>query len=180
MSTVWVTSDLHFSHNNILKFEPEVRQFTDVQDMDEAMILEWNASVKPNDTVYILGDFAFCHADKAAKIARRLNGHKILIEGNHDKKLVQDANFVSCFKETHKYLDINYHGTMVVMFHYAISQWDQCHRGSVHLHGHAHSSKSGQEHLRCRNVGYDMTGKVVSRMDEVIKDALKGAFKSHH
>ena len=87
MSTVWITSDLHFGHHNILKFEAKNRRFNSSTEMDEFMIREWNAKVRANDTVYILGDFAFCSAEEAATIARRLNGHKILVKGNHDREL---------------------------------------------------------------------------------------------
>ena len=140
--TTWVTSDLHFGHANIMRFCPQARSRfnNDVTYMNEQMIQEWNQTIALDDKVYILGDVAFLPADKAVKILRRLNGTKILIEGNHDRKLLNDPAFRSCFLEVHPYLCITYEKTRVVMFHYPIAEWDQMHRGAVHFHGHLHGS----------------------------------------
>jgi calcineurin-like phosphoesterase family protein len=148
--------------------------------MDEAMIREWNEIVQPEDLTYILGDVAFHNAQKATAIMRRLNGTKILVEGNHDKKALHDKSFYNCFSEVHKYLDINYNGTKIVMFHYPIAEWDQMHRGAVHFHGHLHGGQSGLEKFRARDMGFDATGQIVMLMEDAIKDALKGEIKGHH
>ena len=59
--------------------------------MNEIIIRNWNNAVKPEDKVYVLGDFALIrgedHEDKMQKltnICNRLNGMKILVYGNHD------------------------------------------------------------------------------------------------
>ena len=180
MSTKWVTSDLHFGHANILKFESENRKFKSATEMDEFMISEWNRNVRPNDTVYILGDFAFCTPREAANIARRLNGKKILVRGNHDRELLTEPEFCQQFVEIAPDYFMTHSGTYIHMYHFPIVEWDRCHRGSVHLYGHLHSSDSGLEKMRARNVGYDSTGRVVSRLDDIVKDALKGEIKKHH
>ena len=177
----FITSDLHFGHANIMKFCPVTRAgFKDVPHMDETMIQEWNRDVSPDDEVYILGDIAFHNAQKATEIVRRLNGTKILIEGNHDVKTLNDPEFRSCFKEVHKYLRMTHNGTVVCMFHFPILEWDQMHRGSVHFFGHVHGGKTGLEKYRARDVAFDATGRVVSDFDMMIADALKGEIKSHH
>ena len=178
----WVTSDLHFGHTNIMKFCPQsrARYKNDVNYMNETMVKEWNDTIDPEDTVYILGDVAFLPAQKATEYMRRLNGTKILVEGNHDRKLLNDPSFRGCFKEVHKYLDINYEGTKVVMFHYPIAEWDQMHRGAVHLHGHLHGGTSGMEEFRCRDMGMDATGFIAIPMEVAIRDAMTGKIKGHH
>jgi len=178
----WVTSDLHFGHKNIMNFCPESRaRFNnDLDYMHEAMIKEWNELIGPADTVYILGDVAFMSGFNASLIMMRLNGSKILVEGNHDRKTLMDVNFRKEFKEVHKYLDINYNGTKVVMFHYPIAEWDQMHRGSVHLHGHLHGNTSGLENFRCRDMGMDATGVIAMSMEDAIASAMTGQIKSHH
>lgn len=178
----WVTSDLHWGHANIMKFCPvsRARFRNDVAYMNEAMIKEWNALIEPQDLVYILGDVAFLPAQKAAVTVNRLNGTKILVEGNHDRKALNDPTFQGCFQEVHKYLDINYNGTKVVMFHYPISEFDQQHRGAVHLHGHLHGGLSGLEHFRVLDVGMDATGMIAISMDDAVAQALKGQIKGHH
>lgn len=178
----WVTSDLHFGHKNIMNFCPlsRARFRNDLAYMNEAMVKEWNDLISPEDLVYILGDVAFLSGSDAAKIMIRLNGTKILVEGNHDRKALMDVNFRGAFKEVHKYLDINYDGTKVVMFHYPIAEWDQMHRGSVHLHGHLHGGVSGMEKYRCRDMGMDATGMIAITMEDAIKSAMTGEIKGHH
>lgn len=178
----FITSDLHLGHQNIMKFCPESRaRFrNEVDYMNEAMVREWNDLIEPADLVYILGDVAFLPAQKAAEYMKRCNGTKILVEGNHDRKALNDPTFRKCFKEVHKYLDINYNGTKVVMFHYPIAEWDQMHRGAVHFHGHLHGGTSGMEKFRCRDMGMDATGMIAISMEDAIKDAMKGEIKGHH
>lgn len=178
----WVTSDLHFGHKNIMTFcrEARARFKLDLEYMNEAMVKEWNDLIAPEDTVYILGDVAFLPAQKATEYMRRLNGNKILVEGNHDRKLLQDRNFRDEFVEVHKYLDVNYNGTKVVMFHYPIAEWDQMHRGAVHLHGHLHGGESGMEAFRCRDMGMDATGRIAVTIEDAIRDAMTGKIKGHH
>lgn len=177
----FITADLHFGHTNIQKFCPHTRgKYRDVDHMNEEMVRIWNETVCPEDKVYILGDVAFMPAHKAAAMVNRLNGFKILIEGNHDRKALNDPTFRACFVEVHKYLWIPYNGFQIVMFHYPIAEWDQMHRGALHFHGHLHGGPSGLEHFRARDVGVDATGQVVTLMEDVIADALKGQIKGHH
>lgn len=177
----FITSDLHFGHRNIMKFCPSNRgHFKDIDHMREEMIRLWNSIVGVDDLTYILGDVAFCSADEAAQIMRRLNGKKILIEGNHDRKLLNNQNFKDCFQEIHKYLWLNYNGTEVILFHYPIWEWDQMHRGSVHFHGHLHGNPNGMSKYRVKDVGYDATGQIVISMEEAIAGALKGEIRRHH
>lgn len=178
----WITSDLHFGHTNIMKFCPitRARFKNDVEYMNEAMVKEWNEIVEPDDKVYILGDVAFLPSLKAIQILKRLNGSKVLVKGNHDRKLLNDPVFRACFTEVHDYLDITYNGTRVIMFHYPIAEWDQMHRGSVHFHGHLHGNTSGIENFRALDVGMDSTGWIVLEMEDAIARAMRGEIKGHH
>ena len=54
---IYFTSDLHLGHKNIIEYED--RPWVNVDDMTYGIINRWNSIVKPNDEVYILGDFAF-------------------------------------------------------------------------------------------------------------------------
>lgn len=180
----WITSDLHFSHKSISSFCPSTRGHwdsrNDPQKMDRDMIQMWNAEVSPEDTVYILGDVAFCSPQDATAILKQLNGKLILIEGNHDNANLRDRGFRACFKEVHNYLRMNWNGHTIIMFHYPIYEWDKMHRGSIHFHGHLHQNKTGYEEFRIRNVGFDYTGKIVTLMDDAVADALTGKIKPHH
>lgn len=78
---VFFTSDLHFGHNNIMRFCN--RPFKSIEEMDEALIQKWNSVVSKNDLVFDLGDFAFAPNWRWKEILGRLNGHHYLILGNH-------------------------------------------------------------------------------------------------
>jgi calcineurin-like phosphoesterase family protein len=192
--TTWVTSDLHFGHANILKFNPATRKYETIDEMNERFIQEWNTKVAPDDTVFILGDFAFLAGEKAADIAMRLFGKKVLIVGNHDKKLLQSDRFRKQFKDIRDYLEVDYtledprpgeptKPIKLVMFHFPIAEWNQCHRGAVHLYGHLHGAHSGLENYRAVDVGVDSgvfgDGAVVRKMDDVVGYALTGEIKTH-
>lgn len=179
----YITSDIHWGHTNILKFcaQSRARFKNDVSYMNEAIVKEWNESVNVEDLVYILGDVAFLRPELAAQYINRCNGRKILIQGNHDRKNLGSQVFRDCFEEIHHYLDINHNGTKVVMCHYPFHfEWDQAHRGSVHLHGHVHGAITGLEDYRARDVGMDATGKTVVLLDDIVADALKGKPCDHH
>lgn len=78
----FITSDTHFNHANIIKYCN--RPFSSVEEMNEALIKNWNEVVSNDDTVLHLGDVALGNKEMAEAIIKRLNGKKILIMGNHD------------------------------------------------------------------------------------------------
>ncbi len=82
MSEIYLISDTHFGHRNIIEYEKEFRPFSTIEEHDEALIDYWNETVTPQDIVYHLGDFAF--GKRNVPIAEKLNGNKHLIMGNHD------------------------------------------------------------------------------------------------
>lgn len=82
VSKIFVTSDTHFNHTNIIKYCN--RPFKDIDEMNEELIKKWNEVVSNEDIVYHLGDFGFIPKNKLQEICKQLNGYKILIMGNHD------------------------------------------------------------------------------------------------
>ena len=178
--TVWVTSDLHFHHKKIIQYCHETRPYSSVEEMNDELALSWNLNVAPEDTVYIMGDVSFANAEKTAAILARLNGNKILIKGNHDVKLVDKSEFNQFFVNIHDYLEMNYQGFKIVMFHFPIIEWANCHHGSILIHGHLHGMKSGLEEFRAFDVGVDATGKVVTKLDDIIEQALTRKIYVHH
>ena len=55
MNQIFFTSDLHFDHHNILKFQD--RGVKSIQQMNQKIIDNWNSIVGKQDDIYILGDF---------------------------------------------------------------------------------------------------------------------------
>lgn len=87
MPNHWFTSDTHFGHSNIIEYAG--RPFHSVQEMDEILIQNWNAHVRPQDHIYHLGDVSMERSSSRKEafctLIRRLNGHRRLILGNHDR-----------------------------------------------------------------------------------------------
>jgi len=83
MPEFYVCADLHFNHKNIIAYEN--RPWPNCEAMNQGLIVNWNAVVKPEDTVYVLGDVGFCSTAKLKELVGQLNGRKILIRGNHDR-----------------------------------------------------------------------------------------------
>ena len=71
------TSDLHFGHTNVIKFDN--RPFQTVEEMDYELVKRWNAKVGKGDLVYVLGDFIWkSSSSEAPKLIKSLNGQIIL------------------------------------------------------------------------------------------------------
>lgn len=118
-------SDTHFGHKNLLKFERF--EFEDINEHDEFIINSINSRVKLTDTLYILGDVG------NPEMIRRLNGYKILIMGNHDKRPSQE--YLSYFSQVYEHpIYIN---KRLVLSHEPI----QVNQDVLNVHGHLHGSK---------------------------------------
>lgn len=81
---IYFTSDLHFNHNK--PFLYEARGFSCVEDMNEAIVRNWNSIVGKDDIVFCLGDLCFGYTENNNNLdlIKSLNGHIALILGNHD------------------------------------------------------------------------------------------------
>ena len=80
---LFFTSDFHLSHANVIKFDN--RPFSDLNEMHEAIIENWNNKVSKDDTVFYLGDLYFKGNVKYIKnLVHQLNGKIYFILGNHD------------------------------------------------------------------------------------------------
>lgn len=166
---IYVTSDLHFGHKNIIKYEN--RPFNSVEEMNEAYIKKWNGTVNNKDTVYILGDFSWLKPADTMKILKKLNGKKILITGNHDCNFLKNSFDFSLFEEIIPYKEITIDKKIICMCHYPIADWNGKEHGSIHLYGHVHSMQNDAEMFmesqrkkgyKCFNVGIDIHNKIVN------------------
>jgi len=87
MSEIYVISDDHFGHENIIKYTG--RPYENYQHMDVELIKNHNSVVKDGDVVYHIGDFNMSGGKnsplKIKDYERQLNGTIVHIKGNHDK-----------------------------------------------------------------------------------------------
>lgn len=138
--TQYFTSDQHFFHNNVLKFEN--RPFDTVEEMNQGMIKAWNDTVSKNSVVHHLGDFCFGGYDKWVSILEQLNGKIILYKGNHDdsktlKRLAKD-NYFEQIHQVGDYMKLHKH--QLCLTHYPMDIGMRPRKWS--LHGHIHGSPS--------------------------------------
>ncbi len=78
---IFFTSDTHYYHSNIIRYSK--RPYLSVEEMNEALIANWNRVVGPEDLVYFLGDFSM--AFRSVELySNRLMGRKRIVPGNHD------------------------------------------------------------------------------------------------
>lgn len=161
-SRVFFTSDLHFGHANIIHFCG--RPFANVDEMDEALIENWNRKVHRNDLVYILGDFSFRAAKPASEYLSRLKGRKILIRGNHDVSWMKDAESVSMLEAVHDLLTVHQSEYQAVLCHYPMLSWPHLHRGAYMIYGHIHNNRHEDPCIaygltdKMLNAGVDVNG----------------------
>lgn len=94
--TDYFTSDLHFGHRNIIRYCQ--RPFEDDGDMNYQLIRRWNAIVRPEDRVFVLGDFAFGNKENKEVWFTLLNGDKYLVEGNHDPRATRELGWSGVYK----------------------------------------------------------------------------------
>jgi len=80
---IWFTSDLHLGHNNINRLCN--RPYATIDEMNEAIISNWNTWVQPEDTVYVLGDMCMGRINASLGLVKRLAGNIYLVPGNHDR-----------------------------------------------------------------------------------------------
>ena len=180
------TSDTHFGHALMLSptlTKTRPRPFANTSEMDEVLIRNWNAVVRPDDIVYHLGDFAFGLGDelRVRSLFARLMGRKRLIIGNHDVRkggelhpaiagLDWDEPPVAACETTDC-------GQRIYLHHYACRVWPGSHKGSWHFYGHSHAAlpplgRSRDVGVDCPDTGY--APRTFQQLTAVMRDAEAG------
>lgn len=135
MSNIFFCSDHHFGHANILNFKREdgtpLRDFQDIDHMNEIIVQRHNLTVRPGDKVYFLGDVVMSRKTSALEILGRMNGEKILVKGNHDQ--CKPEAYLKYFKDirgSHQFEGL-------IMTHIPIHP-ESLARWGLNVHGHLH------------------------------------------
>ena len=169
---MWFTSDTHFNHEKIILLSH--RPYQSVEEMNEALIANWNDRVEKRDIVWHLGDFVF--RGDPAPLFHRLNGQKRFVLGNHDKP--NQLRALAGADNVHDVKYVREAGYRFFLSHYAHRTWPNSNHGSFHLYGHSHGDLPG--HGRSMDVGVDANGYSPIHIDEVV--ARLGALEltNHH
>lgn len=159
MAEIWFSSDLHLYHNKPFVYEP--RGFINEKEMTEGIIANFNEVIKPEDTLYLLGDnFLTCDLGDGLDAIKRIKCDDIrLIFGNHDSPVrlaaMQDCWNVKAFLG---YADIIKDGKKIYYLSHYPTQTanydDNWHSAIRNLHGHTHQKNPSSGVFRL-NVGVD-------------------------
>lgn len=149
--SVYFIGDTHFHHYNILRYCS--RPFENVNEMDDALVYNWNSVITDRDFVYHLGDVGF---GDMSDILPKLRGRKILILGSHDKD-VKRPEAAKHFEQIHHgFFELKMDGQLVVLCHYCMQSWPKSFHGSWHLYGHSHGRIEEAETMLRFDVGVDV------------------------
>lgn len=114
---IYITSDTHFCHNKEFLYGP--RGFSNLFQMNEAIVKNWNNIVTNNDAVYLLGDVMLNNNEEGARLLKSLKGQIHIILGNHDTD-ARLAVYGDCYNvvETVFSTKLKYNGYHFYLSHY--------------------------------------------------------------
>jgi calcineurin-like phosphoesterase family protein len=149
---VWITSDTHYSHQNICRGvtnwrtptggipESQTRPFDTLDKMNAAIVNNINSCVGQDDILIHLGDWSFGGFENIQEFYDRLICKNIhLILGNHDHHIDRNRSDIrKLFLSVSWFEQFEYMGETIECCHYPISSWNGLRKGRVHLHGHCH------------------------------------------
>ena len=133
---IYYTADLHFHYTPILAYA--ARPFSDTDAMDAALIRSWNETVKPEDTVYVVGDLGYNGGFVPCDVLEQLAGRKHLIRGNHDTPFQDAALLFRYFETVTDFNEIDDGGTHIMLSHYPILYT----KNGYVIHGHIHNMRN--------------------------------------
>ncbi len=165
MYDIWFISDTHFFHSNMLKFVDKngqrVRhQYQSIEEMHEDMIAKWNARVKPEDHIWHIGDVTFRYDGAFNNLMSRLNGHKRLTPGNHDK--MKNPNLFRWFDKVALWREFKEYNFTAVHIPLRL---DSLHKSEFCVHGHIHQKVLSDPHYI--NICVEHTDYAPIHLDEI-------------
>ena len=161
--TNWYTADPHFEHDNIIHYVN--RPFDSVWYMNTTILNNINRKCKPDDYLYILGDFYMLGGGRGRKVNPieyywdAIKCNKRMILGNHDKnqQLLGDTVAIEIPSEI---------GQLRMTHHPEVS-----HKANYNLCGHVHDLwrvVKERKHFMV-NVGLDMWNYEPISLDDIAK-----------
>lgn len=140
MPEIFVVSDTHFGHENIIKYCG--RPFKNAEEMNWELVKRWNSVVTPQDKVYHLGDVHMGgkSREQIDQVLSALNGHKRLILGNHDNG--KDQLLLKHFEKILMWRAFKEFGLLLTHapVHESTLQFGKF--TAVNVHGHIHQNAS--------------------------------------
>jgi calcineurin-like phosphoesterase family protein len=131
---LFFTGDTHFRDPRVMRIDR--RPFESVEDHDAHLMAFWNETVREDDEIWHLGDFARGSIAEITGLLSRLNGQKHLIIGNNDEEPTLKAPGWSSVQH---YKELSFGTQLLVLCHYPFRTWNKMGRKSINLHGHSHA-----------------------------------------
>lgn len=141
----FIISDTHFGHRRVLDFEAALRPFKSIEEHDNELVRRWNSVVRPEDTVWHLGDVYF-GGRHAHRILGRLNGIKNLVLGNHDHYPME------CYAPYFNKIYGAHVDGDCIFTHVPVHESQLEYRFKYNIHGHMHSKKLKDSRYACVSV----------------------------
>lgn len=154
MSTVYMISDCHFGHRNILKYR---KDFSSVEEHDNLILENILSTTTKRDTLWMLGDMFFDSEvlNNYGNILRKHVGYCHLILGNHDTDNAKRAFNVGYMWNLFDSVRALYPHKGAWLSHCPLHPSEL--RGKINIHGHVHTQTIPDEryvNVCCENTGY--------------------------
>jgi calcineurin-like phosphoesterase family protein len=145
MPNTFFASDHHLGHQAMLNFfkadkVTPLRSFANMDEMNEHIIAQHNAVVKPSDTIWFMGDVVINR--RYLWLISRFNGRKRLIMGNHD--IFKNEDYLKAgFEDLHAFRKFDGFACTHIPVHP-----DHLGRWGVNVHGHTHSNNVVEKSIK--------------------------------
>ncbi len=157
---VWMTSDLHFLHTNIINHSN--RPFYNVSDMTGAH-LQLLQKVPATELLIFVGDMSMGNYQDGVDLIRTISARKILVVGNHDIARNGQCHYVrdkDIFEAIVPFLYwIGPMGRLIFVSHYP-AFIPSSYKGEMvmNYHGHLHEkTMESNDQIKYFNVGWDVS-----------------------
>ncbi len=166
----------HFGHENIIPFNG--RPYRSASHMDSCLLENMWTVVKPEDTLYIVGDFAFASTAKDDDWLQIIFGQlpgaeQHLVVGNHDHAPTLALPWTSVTHLT----EVADSGKTSVLCHYPMITWNHARKGALQIFGHVHNTWTGSRNAV--NVGVDVWDYMPITLPDIERRARKMAVNKH-
>lgn len=130
---VFWTADQHYFHSLMIN-----KRGVD----DETIMSNHNSVVRPKDIVIHVGDVSLGNKDQTIQLFKELNGHHIIVPGDHDRRLGQVARD-NLFDLRPPVLKIQVGDQQIINCHWLMTVWPRSHYNSWHAYAHVHGHLKG-------------------------------------
>lgn len=168
----WFSADSHYGHKNIclststwIDKGTHCRDFPSLEDMNKTIVDVYNKYIQPNDGFYFLGDWSFGGINNILIFREQINCNNIyFIPGNHDEHIKKNKILQNGQKAQELFIilpelcEITVGKNNLILSHYPLVSWNNCEKGSIHLHGHTHGTINNEVlnlNFRRMDIGLD-------------------------